>query len=79
MNICYAINRVQVYGIAYQLIQRGSSSLWLQYIYSDDALYKVEPSVITLSSSTVTHAVGAKGMFAIFKLLYNVRHMYINK
>lgn len=38
-------------------MQRGSS---LQYIYSGDALHKVEPSVITLFSGTVSHAVGAQ-------------------
>lgn len=38
-------------------MQRGSSS---QYIYSDDALHKVEPGVITLPWSAVTHTVGAE-------------------
>lgn len=66
-----------VYRRVYQWMQTGSSS---QYIYSGDALYKVEPGVIVLSSSTLSHAVGAQ----VCKLSLNVHimygaHTYINK
>lgn len=41
-------------------IWKDSSSQQVRCVHGDDALHKLEPGVITLSLSTVIHAVGVK-------------------